>query len=91
MTFDPLKKWGYGEADIIRLHGERFSPLGETGHPKGEDKALPTTLSGLGSANGSCPRSLLNLRGWGIIRNVTFVILTLATDKQIDRQSEGKN
>ena len=47
--------------------GEGFSPLGETGPPKGEEAALPTTLSGLGSADGSCPRSLLDLRGWGVL------------------------
>ena len=44
---------------------EGFSPLGKTGPPKGEEAALPTTLSGLSSADGSCPRSLLDLRGWG--------------------------
>ena len=44
---------------------EGFSPLGETGPPKGEEAALPTTLSGLGSVDGSCPCSLLDLRGWG--------------------------
>ena len=43
------------------LKREGFSLLGETGPPKGEETALPTTLSGLGS----CPRSLLDLRGWG--------------------------
>ena len=47
--------------------GEGFSPLGETGPPKGEEAALPTTLSGLGSVDGSCPRSLLDLRGWGVL------------------------
>ena len=46
---------------------EGFSPLGVTGPPKGEETALPTTLSGLGSADGSCPRSLLDLRGWGVL------------------------
>ena len=46
---------------------EGFSPLGETGPPKGEEALLPTTLSGLGSADGSCPRSLLDLCGWGVL------------------------
>ena len=48
-----------------RIYGEGFSPLGETDPPKGEETALPTTLSRFGSADGSCPRSLLDLRGWG--------------------------
>ena len=43
----------------VYLQGEGFS--------EGEDTALPTTLSGLGSADGSCPRSLLDLRGWGVL------------------------
>ena len=47
----------------ILYNGEGFSPLGETGPLKGEEVALPTTLSGLGS----CPRSLLDLRGWGVL------------------------
>ena len=50
-------------ASLVAIHGEGFSPLGETGPPKGEEAALPTTLSGLGS----CPRSLLDLRGWGVL------------------------
>ena len=51
----------------LRINGEGFSLLGETGPPKGEEAALPTTLSGLGSVDGSCPRSLLDLRGWGVL------------------------
>ena len=50
------------------LNGEGFSPLGETGPPKGEEAALPTTLSGLGS----CPRSLLDLRDWGVLWGRSF-------------------
>ena len=42
-------------------------PVRGDGPPKGEEAALPTTLSGLGSADGSCPRSLLDLRGWGVL------------------------
>ena len=52
---------------LLAVSGEGFSPLGETGPPKGEEAALPTTLSGLGSVDGSCPRSLLDLRGWGVL------------------------
>ena len=33
-------------ACLISVSEEGFSPLGETGPPKGEEAALPTTLSG---------------------------------------------
>ena len=50
---------------VSAIFGEGFSPLGEMGPPKGEETALLTTLSELGSANSSCPLSLLNLHEWG--------------------------
>ena len=52
---------------VSAIFGEGFSPLGGMGPPKGEETALPTTLSGLGSANSSCPLSLLNLHEWGVL------------------------
>ena len=65
------------------LNEEGFSPLGETG----EEAALPTTLSGLGS---SCPRSLLNPRGWGVLWGRGFEEAFLVQTTVVECEKKNK-